>query len=70
MSSPQPMPPTPQGPEPFMTMHTAIVLLSAAFIGLIAGGLTFLSTEAVPGALLAGLSAFGVSVPVLRQLIH
>ncbi|MFI8491224.1 hypothetical protein [Streptomyces rubrogriseus] len=54
MSSPAP---TPQGPAPFLTVHTAVVLLIAVVIGLIVGGLTFLSTAA------------GVSVPALRSLI-
>ncbi|MFJ4007997.1 hypothetical protein ACIPWL_31775 [Streptomyces sp. NPDC090023] len=53
-----------------MTMHTAIVLLSAAFIGLVAGGLAFLNGTPAAGAILAGLGAFGLSVPVLRSLIR
>ncbi|MFH8701969.1 hypothetical protein [Streptomyces chartreusis] len=52
-----------------MTVHTAIVLLIAVVIGLIVGGLTFLSGGAVAAAVLAGLTAAGVSVPVLRTLI-
>ncbi|WP_344283789.1 hypothetical protein [Streptomyces hebeiensis] len=61
--------PTPQGPAPFLTIHTAVVLLIAVVIGLIAGGLTFLSGGAVAAAVLAGLTAAGFSVPVLRSLI-
>ncbi|MDG9711404.1 hypothetical protein [Streptomyces sp. DH10] len=61
--------PTPQGPAPFLTIHTTIVLLIAVVIGLIVGGLTFLSGGAVAAAVLAGLTAAGVSVPVLRSLI-
>jgi hypothetical protein len=61
--------PTPQGPAPFLTIHTAVVLLIAVVIGLIAGGLTFLSGGAVAAAVLAGLTAAGVSIPVLRTLI-
>ncbi|WP_173909818.1 hypothetical protein [Streptomyces sp. 2323.1] len=52
-----------------MTMHTAIILLAAVIIGLIAGILTFLSGTLVPAAVLAGLSASGLSIPVLRSLI-
>ncbi|MET4662931.1 putative membrane protein YccC [Streptomyces sp. PvP037] len=66
MSSPVP---TPQGPAPFLTIHTAVVLLIAVVIGLIVGGLTFLSGGAVAAAVLAGLTAAGVSVPGLRSLI-
>ncbi|AEY85287.1 hypothetical protein SHJG_0005 [Streptomyces hygroscopicus subsp. jinggangensis 5008] len=66
MSSPVP---TPQGPAPFLTIHTAVVLLIAVVIGLVVGGLTFLSGGAVAAAVLAGLTAAGVSVPVLRSLI-
>ncbi|MEV7691354.1 hypothetical protein [Streptomyces bungoensis] len=61
--------PTPQGPAPFLTIHTAVVLLIAVVIGLVVGGLTFLSGGAVAAAVLAGLTAVGVSVPVLRTLI-
>lgn len=38
-------------------------------VGLIVGGLTFLSGEPAAGAVLAGLAAFGVSVPALHALI-
>lgn len=61
--------PTPQGPAPFLTIHTAVVLLIAVVIGLIVGGLTFLSGGAVAAAVLAGLTAAGVNIPVLRSLI-
>ncbi|MGW6890388.1 hypothetical protein ACWGKK_36530 [Streptomyces chartreusis] len=53
-----------------MTVHTAVVLLSAAFIGIVVGGLSFLSGGPAAAAVLAGLTAFGVSVPVLRSLIR
>jgi hypothetical protein len=51
-------------------MHTAVVLVTAAIIGLIFGGLTFLSDFSAPGAVLAGLGAAGLSIPVLRSLIR
>lgn len=66
MSSPVP---TPQGPAPFLTIHTAVVLLIAVVIGLVVGGLTFLSGGAVAAVVLAGLTAAGISIPVLRSLI-
>ncbi|MGA5492572.1 hypothetical protein [Streptomyces sp. CL7] len=51
-------------------MHTAVVLLTAIVIGLIVGGLTFLTQHSAPGAVLAGLAAAGLSVPALRSLIN
>ncbi|MFE0172327.1 hypothetical protein ACFWZ2_08405 [Streptomyces sp. NPDC059002] len=53
-----------------MTVHTAIVLLIAVVLGLIVGGLTFLSAHGIAPAVLAGLTAAGTSVPVLRSLIQ
>ncbi|WP_432182769.1 hypothetical protein [Streptomyces sp. NBC_00063] len=46
-----------------------MVLLSAVLIVLVVGGLTFLSTESIPTAGLAGLSAGGASLKTLRSLI-
>ncbi|MEV5981912.1 hypothetical protein [Streptomyces sp. NPDC052114] len=54
---------------PFLTVHTAVVLLMATVIGLVVGGLTFLSGATAAGAVLAGLTGAGVSVPTLRGLI-
>ncbi|MEU0646080.1 hypothetical protein [Streptomyces umbrinus] len=52
-----------------MSLHTALVLLIAVVIGLIVGGLSFLSGTPAAGAVLAGLISTGGSVPVLRTLI-
>ncbi|WP_457033203.1 hypothetical protein [Kitasatospora sp. P5_F3] len=57
-------------PAPFLTLHTTLVLLAAAFIGSVVGILTFLSGGPAAGAVLAGLTGFGASVPVLRQLVR
>uniref|UniRef100_UPI002F916407 hypothetical protein n=2 Tax=unclassified Streptomyces TaxID=2593676 RepID=UPI002F916407 len=54
---------------PFMTQHTAIIRLAGFVIGLVVGGLTFLSGTPAAGAVLAGLLSAGGSVPVLRTLI-
>ncbi len=62
--------PTRPEPTPFMSQHTALVLLTAVVIGLIIGGLTYLNRVPVPGAVTAGLLAAGGSVPVLRSLIR
>ncbi|MER7850578.1 hypothetical protein ABTZ03_42365 [Kitasatospora sp. NPDC096077] len=56
--------------DPLLTAYAALVLLIAAVIGLIVGGLAFLSGSPAAGAVLAGLSAVGVSVPVLHRLIR
>ncbi|GAA1413980.1 hypothetical protein GCM10009639_67570 [Kitasatospora putterlickiae] len=56
-------------PAPLMSMHTALVLLAAAFIGLVAGALTFLGGGPVAAAVLAGLTGAGASVSVLHKLI-
>ncbi|MFE6486759.1 hypothetical protein ACFVGN_28010 [Streptomyces sp. NPDC057757] len=71
-SAPSPMPPNPPEPSPpgpFLTQHTAIILLTAAVIGLVVSGLTFLNGTPPAGAVLAGLLSTGGSVPVLRTLI-
>lgn len=70
MTSSAPPPQSQPDPGPFLTMHAAIVLLAAAFIGMIVGGLTFLSGGPAAGAVLAGLTGLGVSVPVLNKLIR
>lgn len=65
-------PPSSNGSEPeppFMPLHTAVVLLMAVVIGLVAGCLTALTDASVAGAALVGLTAAGASVPVLRTLI-
>ncbi|MDJ0382024.1 hypothetical protein [Streptomyces sp. G-G2] len=65
MSAPSP----PGPPSPFIPLHTAVVLLIAALVGLVAGGLTFLAGNPPAVGLLAGLGAAGTSIPVLRSLI-
>ncbi|MCM2388688.1 hypothetical protein [Streptomyces albipurpureus] len=61
MTNPQP---------PFLTARTVLILLTSVFFGTVFGTITFWSTGTVPSAVLAGLTATGVSVPVLRTLIH
>ncbi len=67
-ASPPPTP-EPDDPGPLLTAHAAIVLLAALLVGAIAGILTLLSTGTAAAALLAGMTGFGVSVPVLHKLI-
>ncbi|MFD7062232.1 hypothetical protein [Streptomyces sp. NPDC059906] len=59
----------PGTPGPFLTLHTALVLLTAVVIGLVVGGLAWLSGSPVAGSVLVGLVSSGGSVPVLRSLI-
>jgi hypothetical protein len=55
---------------PFLTVHTTVVLLTALLIGCVGGALTFLSGSPLAGAVLAGLTGGGASIPVLRSLIR
>ncbi|MFA7767919.1 hypothetical protein ACGFNX_41860 [Streptomyces sp. NPDC048723] len=70
MTTPSRTPPNQPDPAPFLTVHAALILLAAAFIGSMVGGLTFLSGGPVAGAVLAGLTGSGASIPVLRSLIR
>ncbi|MGW2767315.1 hypothetical protein [Streptomyces sp. NPDC001275] len=61
--------PSPDASRPLLTAHAAIVVLMAALVGAIAGVLTGYSTGNIAGAVLAGLGAAGLSVPILHNLI-
>lgn len=72
MTQMTPAQPGPSGPEAepsFLSLHTTVVLLTALMLGLVVGGLAVLTGIPAPGAALAGLSAAGPAVPVLRSLI-
>ncbi|WP_327267130.1 hypothetical protein OG444_40065 (plasmid) [Streptomyces sp. NBC_01232] len=56
--------------QPFLSLHTTVVLLTALVIGLVMGGLTFLTGTSAAAALIVGLTGTGVSTPVLRSLIR
>ncbi|MFG2271912.1 hypothetical protein ACWEGX_08155 [Streptomyces chartreusis] len=60
----------PASEPPFLSLHTAVVLLAALAIGLAIGVLT--AFTGVPGAaaVIAGLTTTGASIPVLRSLIR
>ncbi|MEU9875041.1 hypothetical protein [Streptomyces phaeochromogenes] len=53
-----------------MTVRTALILLTSVVIGVVAGGLTLLCGTQPAGAVLAGLTSVGASVPVLHALIQ
>ncbi|MEU5666533.1 hypothetical protein [Streptomyces longwoodensis] len=56
--------------QPFLSLHTTVVLLTALVIGLVIGGLTYLTGVSVATAVIAGLTSAGASTPVLRSLIR
>ncbi|MGP3941384.1 hypothetical protein [Streptomyces sp. 6N106] len=76
MTSTQPPQPVHSSPsdsapaEPFLSVHTTVVLLTALVIGLVIGGLTALTGVSVPAAVIAGLTSAGAGVPALRTLIQ
>ncbi len=70
MSSPNLTPQSPPDSDPLLTVRTTTILFAAAFIGLVSGGLTFLSSHSAAVAVLAGLTGAGASVPVLHQLVR
>ncbi|MEU8030671.1 hypothetical protein AB0C13_18805 [Streptomyces sp. NPDC049099] len=61
---------TPQNSQSFLSLHTAVVLLIAFVIGVVMGTLTVLTGAPVAGAVAAGLTNAGASIPVLRNLIR
>jgi ABC-type antimicrobial peptide transport system permease subunit len=70
--NPQPADPSPTetAAQPFLTLHTTVVLLTALIIGLVIGGLTALTGAPVAAAVIAGLTSAGASTPVLRTIIR
>ncbi|EFL13617.1 hypothetical protein [Streptomyces sp. C] len=60
----------PDTDPPLLTLHAAVVLLGAVLAALVTGGLSYLGGVPVPLAVLAGLTAAGGAVPVLRALIR
>ncbi|QKW09853.1 hypothetical protein HUT18_29035 [Streptomyces sp. NA04227] len=56
-------------PEPFLSLHSAVILLAGLVIGLVIGCLTVLGGASVAVAVIAGLTSAGASIPVLRTLI-
>lgn len=58
-----------EDPGVLLTGHAFLVLVGAGLIALIIGGLTYLSTGNTAGAVLAGMTAGGVSAPVLHKLV-
>ncbi|MEU0988698.1 hypothetical protein [Streptomyces sp. NPDC005953] len=66
-----PQQPTPSNPrEPFLSLYTTVVLLTAIVIGLTIGALTVFTGAPAAAAVIAGITSTGASVPVLRSLIQ
>jgi predicted PurR-regulated permease PerM len=61
---------TPQSTPPFLSLHTAVVLLIAFVFGTVMGILTALTGVPVAGAIAAGLTSAAANIPVLRTLIR
>ena len=59
----------PPAQAPFLTMRTAVIILAAVVIGIVVGVLSFFAGHIIAAAFLAGLCAFGGSIPVLHSLI-
>ncbi|MBB3753622.1 hypothetical protein FHT44_006144 [Mycolicibacterium sp. BK634] len=55
--------------QALLTLRSAVVLLCALIIGIVAGVLTYLSTRGVAGALLAAGTAFGGAVLWFNKII-
>ncbi len=58
------MPPT---PSPLLTVRTAVVLLLALVVGLLAGGLAYLADYSLPAAVLVAGGAAGGRAPAVPQ---
>ncbi|MBT1105645.1 hypothetical protein KJZ82_37075 [Streptomyces sp. Tu10] len=66
------MPPSPDDLSTrtsLLSIHSALVLTIAVIIGLLIGCLTYYSTGQLSAAVIAGLTACGLSIPRLRQEI-
>ncbi len=57
-------------PQPFLSLHTAVILLIALVIGFVIGALTLATGAPAAAAVIAGITSAGVSVVPLRGLIQ
>ncbi|MCM2393758.1 hypothetical protein [Streptomyces albipurpureus] len=69
-TTPNQQPERPPSTEPFLPLHTAVVLLAALVVGLVIGWLTALTGAPAATAVISGLTAAGISTPTLRSLIR
>ena len=59
----------PSPPGPLLTVRTAVVLLLALVVGLLAGALSYLSNRSVPVAALVGGGASGGALVLFHTII-
>ncbi len=57
-------------PGPLMTVRTAVILLLAFIIGLLAGGMSYLVDPSVPAAVLVGGGAAGSALLLFHSVIE
>jgi hypothetical protein len=55
--------------QPLLTLRATVVMLCALLIGAAAGALTYLGTQELAGAVLAGVSAFAGAVVWLDKIV-
>jgi len=60
---------TPPGSGPLLTVRAALVLLMASVVGLVAGGLAYLTDHDVPAAVLVGAAAAGGALLLFHTLL-
>ncbi|MEU4421075.1 hypothetical protein AB0F81_10635 [Actinoplanes sp. NPDC024001] len=56
-------------PDPLLTVRTAVVLLLALVVGVLAGALSYLTDGSVPAAVLWGGGAAGAALMLFHTLI-
>jgi hypothetical protein len=60
---------TPSPAGPLLTVRAAVILLLALVVGVLAGGLSYLTDHSVPGAVLWGGSAAGGAMLLFHTVI-
>lgn len=56
-------------PEPLLTVRAAVVLLTAALVGLVAGALSYLTNLNVPTAVLVGGGAAAATLTLVHAIL-
>lgn len=56
-------------PDPFLSLRTTVLLLTAMFLGSVVGLLSYLTGVGIASALLTGLMSAGVCLPALNSLV-
>ncbi|WP_326667562.1 hypothetical protein [Streptomyces canus] len=61
---------TPENLQPFLSLHTAVVLLIAFVVGAVLGVLTLFTGAPAAAAVAAGITSAGASISALHRLIR